>query len=645
MQLKIRLIAAALAAACSTLAPAQPELAQWGSLRGLRVDGHLFAFESRLELVQADGTVAARTGHYANRSAYTRAGRTQRVQVDLRGTDSVIVVEETGAGAARVTVTMTAPAGGATGTGCLTVDLPRSEFLGGRLAWLAAGGAATDGGNVSDTAGTAAQAAAGVRLGGPARHWEISTDTPLDVTVARMPTDNESVIRVRLPVLAAGAAQAVRTFIIRTGGEPDRRPAHVALDLTRPGARFDGIGGNFRLQFPASDPAIIDYKLANLRVTWGRIAMWWRDWDSDEAADPLAVARAGQVTPRQHAQMEMARRLAQRGIPVIVSVWDPPAWAQLTGPRPPHTYNDPVNPAKWTRMAESIAAYLQFLKEAYGVEAVMFSFNEPDLGLMTSPADHAAFIKIVGRACLARGLATKHLVADTSNATPKSLGFVQAVINDLETRPHIGAVGFHSWGGCEDANLVQWGDAARQLGVPLLLSEGGPDAEAHRHPHLFLEPAYALDEIELYVRVCALAQPASIMHWQLTADYTLLKGGAAYGIAGPLEPTPRFHAFQQLGETPAGAFALPVHCDHSGVTVAAFGDRANGRYAVHMVNTGAARTATVTGLPAGLADLRVVSTGTAAGRQPETRVPVRDGRAEVPLIAAGLTSVFGETRP
>ncbi|RXK53364.1 hypothetical protein ESB00_16860 [Oleiharenicola lentus] len=638
------LIAASLAVAFNS-GFAQPELAQWGSLRGLRIEGHLHAFAARMEVVRPDGTVAARTAHYANASRYRREGAGQRVEVELRGEKAVIAVEETGPCAARLDVAMTAAPENGSDQGVLTVDLPRADFLGGRLTWLDAIGGVVGEEAVADTAGIQERSAAGVRLTGVGRTWEIRGRGDVPLRVTRMPADSENVVRVSVPVRPAGTAQASRTFQLQVGGEPDRRPVAIAVEPARPGARFDGIGGNFRLQFPESDPAIIDYKLANLRVSWGRIALWWRDWDADEAADPLAAARAGRVTPRQHAQMEMARRLAQRGIPVIVSVWDPPAWAQLTGPRPPHTYNDPVNPAKWARMAESIAAYLQFLKEGYGVEAVMFSFNEPDLGLMPAPADHAAFIKILGRACLARGLATKHLVADTSNATAKSLGFAQAVINDIETRPFIGAVGFHSWGGCDDENLVQWGAAARQLGVPLLLSEGGPDAEAHRHPDLFLEPAYALDEIELYVRIAALAQPASLMHWQLTADYTLLKGGGAYGHAGPLAHTPRFHAFQQLGATPPGAFALPVTKDRRDVTVAAFGDRANGRYALHLVNTGAARTALVSGLPDGVKVLRVVATATATGLQPEVTVAVAGGRAEIPLVAAGLTSAFGETVP
>jgi hypothetical protein len=131
------------------------------------------------------------------------------------------------------------------------------------------------------------------------------------------------------------------------------------------------------------------------------------------------------------------------------------------------------------------------------------------------------------------------------------------------------------------------------------------------------------------------------MHWQLTADYTLLKGGGAYGHAGPLQTTQRFWNYRQLGLTPAGAFALPARSDHPRVTAAAFGAVARGEYAVHLVNNGAARPAVLTGLPAGVHSLRVVATNRTQGGAEVGEVPVRDGRAEVPLGAESLTSLFG----
>jgi hypothetical protein len=626
---------------------AQPEMMQWGNLRGIRTEGQLQAFETSLQVLRPNGSLVTRTGHYAHKSAYTRRDSIQRVELELGSLKAVETVEASDPGAGRLEVTMIAVTDAESAGGYLVIDLPHAGESGARLKWLAPTNgqppvAATMAEILQSTASSRAHVG-GLRIEYAGRSFELRMDTAAELEV-KAALGPEGSVQILVPVLVGpvrvGQA-ASRKLELRATGDIDHAPANIALDITRPGSTFAGVGGNFRLQFPASDPAIIDYKLANLRVTWTRIALWWRDWDPDESGDPLAAARAGRLTDRLRNQMTLARRLAALGLPVIVSVWDPPAWANQTGPRRPGMYTDAVNPAKGRRMAESIAAYLQFLKENQGVEAALFSFNEPDLGLVPEPADHVAFIKLLGRECVARGLATKHLLADTSNATQKSLGYVRAAISDPEARSFLGAVGFHSWGGCEDENLLDWAEAARQLGLPLMVTEAGPDAEAHRHPDLFLEPAYALDEIQLYVRLLALARPLTLMHWQLTADYSLLKGGGAYGHAGPLEPTQRFWNYRQLSMTPPGAFALPVRSDHPEVTPAAFGAIARGEYAIHLVNAGATRTAKLSGLPSGLKSLRVVATDPAQGGREMGSVPVREGRAEVPLTATSFTSAYG----
>ena len=83
------------------------------------------------------------------------------------------------------------------------------------------------------------------------------------------------------------------------------------------------------MQNAKTDPQVIDYSLDNIRVAWGRVEMPWSLWQPEEGVDPLAVARAGNLNPRVHQAMEMARRLAQKGMPVIVSAWQAPAWAVL----------------------------------------------------------------------------------------------------------------------------------------------------------------------------------------------------------------------------------------------------------------------------------------------------------------------------
>ncbi len=88
---------------------------------------------------------------------------------------------------------------------------------------------------------------------------------------------------------------------------------------------------------------------------------------------------------------------------------------------------------------------------------------------------------------------------------------------------------------------THFGMLTRALKAPIGIHPITPtDSNAHQYPQIFLEPSFALHEIELYERILAIAQPKSILHWQLTSDYSLLAGGGVYGDNGPLRPTQRF---------------------------------------------------------------------------------------------------------
>ena len=77
------------------------------------------------------------------------------------------------------------------------------------------------------------------------------------------------------------------------------------------------------------------------------------------------------------------------------------------------------------------------------------------------------------------------------------------------------------------------------------------------------------------------------------------------------------------------------------VTCAAFGDIANGIYTVHMVNHGATRTASLTGLPPNVKQLRVWVTDAERGMQETDRIAVIGRKAQFPLAATSYTTVIG----
>jgi hypothetical protein len=334
------------------------------------------------------------------------------------------------------------------------------------------------------------------------------------------------------------------------------------------------------------------------------------------------------------------------GIPVIVSAWFPPEWAVIESareafrPRSDGLRGVALDPDKMETICSSIAAYLFHLKNAYGVDAHSFSFNESDLGINVRQTgeEHAKLIKTLGRRLQSRGLATRLLLGDTSDARP--IEFIRPALDDPETHPFIAAVSFHSWRGCTNERLQQWSAAAQQLNVPLIVGEGSTDAAAWRYNEIFSESTFAFYEIDLYTRILAIAQPLSILQWQLTSDYSLLVGGGVFGTDGPLRPTQRFWNLKQLASTPAGAFHLPVVCEGANLNCAAMGNVARGEYVVHIVNNGTRREASIDGIPTGVDELRVIVTDHERGMVEVARVPVKDGAAEVVLEAASFVSLL-----
>jgi hypothetical protein len=629
-----RRLTLAAAAACAALggagrALAQAEVMPWGSVPGIRVEGELMPLGASVCSVAADGAVLSRTARERQRPRFTRGARGHTVTSRLGPLSFAETVEDTRPGSARIDLSFRADSASAAG-GALCLDLPRSEF-----------------GAESVQLVGAPAAARGLRIVSPRRTLTVTFDAPAAVAVRSARRQGADEVAVTIAILPAGAAAgstARNRVAFNVTGPVDHGPVTVTLDASRPGRAFDGLGGNFRIQNPATDSGVVAYNLANLRVAWGRVEFPWRDWDPEEGADPTVAAEAGRLDPRVTRALEMARELGRRRIPVIVSAWFPPAWAVVG-----ELHDQPVNgvwgnqldPEKMERIYASITSYLLFLKSHYGVEPALFSFNESDLGINVrqTPREHDAFIRGLGAYLASHGLATKMLLGDTSDAT--ATGFIGAAMADSAAWPYIGAVSFHSWRGWGDDLLTFWGNAAERLHVPLLVGEGSTDAAAWNYPDVFQEPWFAMEEINLYTRMLAISQPKSILQWQLTSDYSVLAGGGVFGDRGELRPTQRFWNLKQFASVPEGAFHLPVSCSRPDVTCAALGDVANGRYAVHLVNNGASRPAILRGLPDGVKELRVYVTDATRKMEEGARVPVVNGSASVVLEPTSFTTLVG----
>ncbi len=632
---------------------AQPELMAWGNLTGIRIEGQLMEFESSLRVVEKGWQHVAMTAKERQRPRYDREGKRQTITTAIGGILFTEVVLENADGSVKLAVNTSSEADTLLEGVFLCFDLPGTWYGEGSIQFTGktqAGISSLDLKKITieNNRRPFSNTATGVVITSPKRQLEIDFNSGTNVYLRREP-QNDSNIQLYIELMGSKikkGQESENQFSIKAGGEIDHTPAEILLDEKNPGWKFDGLGGNFRLQNPTSDPPVIQYCLDSLRVAWGRVEMPWQLWHPDENTDPIKAAEAGNLHPHVHASMEMAQRLARKGMPVIVSDWQAPAWAIIGDPMDAYRYRSkgifgyPLDPEKMERIYQSIGDYLVYLKQNYGVEAVMFSFNESDLGINVrhTGEEHATFIKEMGAHLASRGLATKLLLGDNSDAN--TFDFIIPAMNDPETHKYIGAISFHSWRGCTPQTLEKWAGAARKMNLPLLVAEGSTDAAAWNYPEIFSEQSFALHEINLYVRICAACQPLSILQWQLTADYSVMVGNGIFGTNGPLRPTQRFWNLKQLASTPENSFSIPLTCSKEGINCAAFGNLAKGEYAIHLVNNGAKCEATISGIPSDATEFDVYVTDSGMGMVKTGTVQVSNGTTKLTLHPAAFTTLL-----
>lgn len=642
------LVACLLTISLSADSFAQPEVFPWGSMNGIRVNGHLYRTLTSIRLYDMQGTEIAKTRHYSVSPNFKRVDNRQITTSVMDGLTFIQTFGEIGKGEAEISIEV--PQQNASSKAYFCVELGK-EYLNenavisssGRqtaIYRLAPTSGAVDTATIVKAEGNTLEIRNGKKLLG------ISADFTTEISLRRDYSEigdyaGETGYRFYFE-LPRYSETSVRRITIKVNGAADETPVELTLNTGKPGRVFEGMGGNFRLQFPETDSTIIRYCLDNLNVKWGRIAMWWEHWQPKEDSNPVEEAISGRLNERFYEQIKIARQLKKKGLRLIASAWYPPEWARLSVPRRSGTYGDPLNPDKWNKIAQSITSYLLYLKENYGIEPELFSFNEPDIGMAAAqnPYELSALTKILGRSFASAGLLTKLLLPDASNGTPYAQEYVKAIQMDNEARSYVGAIGFHTWGGHENENLLKWANAARELQLPLMITESGMDSEAHQNPGLFVEPSYQFQEISLYTRLCAYAQPSTIMQWQLTSDYSLLSGGGIYNNNRPLEPTQRFYNFKQMSLTYPNSFSLPVSTQAENINCAAFGDLVNSRYVVHIVNNDARRKAVLKGLPEDVKTLKLLVTNSEKKMEETKSVKVINGRAEFTLHEASFTTVL-----
>jgi len=621
---------------------AQPILHPWGNIAGIRIDGELMKIESNLTVVKKDSSVRA-TGKERQRPHFIREGNQQIVTTNIDSLYFKEMVAGAGKGEAKVNIKVTAK-GDEAFQGIYFTFLLNEDY--------SKGSAKID--NLKsvqlseNTLNKYFETPAGtIQFISEKRQLKITFLQPVSAFIKNYQTKDSKKLQVFIPIETGDMKKGdsvEKSFTIKVSGTMDNSPVHLTLNTFKTGRRFIGLGGNFRLQNPKTDPKVIDYCLKNLNVRFSRVEMPWQLWQPELNEDPVEEANEGKLNPHVQKSMEMAQRLYQMHIPVILSAWSAPAWAVIDkpkyGPDSNGIWGNPLDSTKSKEIYKSIADYIIYLKEKYGVEISLFSFNESDLGINVRQTgeQHDKLIKGLGAYFVSRGLKTKILLGDNSDAT--TFNFIKPALKDTVSHPFIGAISFHSWRGWDEETLQKWAQAATQLKRPIIVAEGSIDAQAWGYPAIFQEPEYALKEINLYIMLLSRCQPEAILQWQLTADYSLLAGGGIFGDTSTLRPTQRFWNLKQLSSTPKELKAMELDCSDANISAAALGDKGKNIYAIHLVNNGASRKVILTGLPASIKFFKAFITDKNKSMQKTQSIPVSDGNAEFILKETSFMSLF-----
>jgi len=424
------------------------------------------------------------------------------------------------------------------------------------------------------------------------RTLDISFDQPQDLAlVDRWDTAGRS-YQLRLPMKrgpwAAGATVVIAPTL-RLTDKPAIPPlTHLTVDATNPRYTFQGFGGNYCWD---NRSPIAAYTLDHLKIAWARTAMKLVDWDKQR--DKQRDQPRDSLGPDLRADLEVMQRLQKMGVPLVISIWSlPERFYTDPNEKAPTAFSRAIDPEKWNELLALIGDYLLYAKREYNIEPDLFSFNEANIGINIglSPEAQARAIERIGTYFQKIGLKTKLLLGDT--AGPRDThNFALAAASDPAALDFIGAVAFHSWGGGSGEQYSAWGDLARWLNLPLLVTEVGVDPSAY-FTRSWDSYDYGLREARMIQELLTSARPQAMLFWQYTNDYAL----ARVRPDGVVEPTARFWMMKQFADlTPPHSDALTASSDQPSVMFTAF--RGGNDYTLHILNLGAGRSIEVTGVP------------------------------------------------
>ena len=253
----------------TTILQGQPEVYPWGNVSGIRLDGELIEVNSTLGYVGTDWSFVRRTAKERARYSYTRSDATQNTTVSIGDFIYDQSVEDLGAGMANIRINHRNEADTSIIGTFFMLELPASKYGDATVQLIEPTPGKITGVMPVSTSEILRGSAKGLKVKGGLRDLVITINDATDIIVRKDPSDLNSNIEVFFALLTGNLVKGTsvfKSFMISATGVTDHTPIVLTLDRSTIGRPFKGFGGNFRLQNPEADPAVIDYCLENMKV-------------------------------------------------------------------------------------------------------------------------------------------------------------------------------------------------------------------------------------------------------------------------------------------------------------------------------------------------------------------------------------------
>jgi O-glycosyl hydrolase len=309
--------------------------------------------------------------------------------------------------------------------------------------------------------------------------------------------------------------------------------AHVQIniDISSNRQQIDGLGGNFAIGRYNGCGFINDkygiWNLENSNVEYARIGIPLGPWEPEnDNKDAFHINWDKFVDSKNKGVHNIFLRIKDiydRGIPVILSSFDAPAW-MLSNADELRFHK--LKSGMEDEFVECITAYVLYLKKKYGVEVEYFGFNEVNGGfakMQFTARENARICGKLGERFEKHGIETKLLVGEAHSIRKEEhIQYLKDVWNEFQSvQKYFGGIAYHSWKTVTDWQYREVGRFAKSMGQKVLCTEVGVEPEMWCEPEPLRSWWHAREVGLMYARMISLSRASIITYWEYQDDYPL----------------------------------------------------------------------------------------------------------------------------